>query len=143
MWIATIGLVANLLRLWCLRRFSDVERNLNVKSAYFHVLCFGRCIWFYRSADFFFVYYLAGWTWTNSFASIVVSIVMLRGRWRVFNESTRMIVEGSPRSISVEEVKHCIQQYPGVIEIKELYNLGHCFSKRLFGVTGGHPTGLQ
>lgn len=119
MLIAAIGLMANLLSLWFLRNFSDVEHNLNVKSAYLHV-------WADASSSIAVLFsslsiYFAGWTWTDSFVSIAVSLVMLRGGWRVFSESTRMIMEGIPSSISVEEIKHRIQQHPDVLEIKRLY----------------------
>lgn len=88
--VATIGLICNLLSAWILMRISDTKHNLNVRSAYLHVLAdawgsvgvisSGLCI------------HLLGWRWTDPLISFLMALIIAKGGIEIFWKTISIIV---------------------------------------------------
>lgn len=106
MWIAFIGLLANVVSAWALIKFSDVKTNLNVKSAYLHVWAdmLGSVAVIGSS---FFIQWLE-WNWIDPFVSLLLSIVIIRGGWNVLRESVFILMEGTAKEEREHVEKHLL-----------------------------------
>lgn len=90
MGIAVIGLIANLFSAWYMSRNADVEDNLNVRSAYLHVLMDA-----WSSVGVIVsgvvIYYLE-WTWIDPIISVVLAVLIAKGGIRVVVNVCKLIL---------------------------------------------------
>lgn len=88
--VAVIGLIANLFSAWFMSRNSDVKANLNVRSAYLHVLMDA-----WSSVGVIVsglvIYYLE-WTWIDPVISVVLAILIAKGGVRVVVNVCKLIL---------------------------------------------------
>jgi cobalt-zinc-cadmium efflux system protein len=119
MLIALVGLLANLLSAYTLLRKGDVKNNVNLRSAYLHVLSdalgslgaiFAGIIMFYTS-----------WYYADPIISILVAILILKGAWGVIVHSLNILMEGTPETICRDEVASNLKLLPGVHDIHDLH----------------------
>src|SRR5690606_718845 len=89
--IAAIGLLANLASAWVLLRKSDVKGNVNVRSAYLHVLgdALGSVGAIAAGALMFFF----GWYIADPVISVLVALLILRGAWGVMQQAVHILME--------------------------------------------------
>src|SRR5699024_11624631 len=76
LYIATIGLLVNILVAWIMMRDGDVEENLNMRGAYLHVISdmlgsIGAIV-----AALLIMFF--GWGWADPLASVIVAALVLR-----------------------------------------------------------------
>lgn len=119
MGIALIGLLANLLSAWILHSHGDVEDNINLKSAYLHILgdalgsvgaiAAGLCMYFF------------GWYTADPIISVAVALLILRGAWRVIDDAVHILLEGTPPMLDWEQVKTALTAIEGVKEVHDLH----------------------
>lgn len=117
--IAGIGLLANLLSAWSLISKGDVKNNVNLRSAYLHVLgdalgSVGAII--AGVLMLFFEWYIA-----DPIISVVVAILILRSAWGVLTHSIHILMEGTPITINQKDVKATIEEIDGVIDVHDLH----------------------
>ena len=79
MGIAVIGLLANLASAWVLLQQGDVKDNLNLRSAYMHVL--GDALGSVGAIVAGALMYLYGWYIADPIVSVLVAVLILRGAW--------------------------------------------------------------
>ncbi|MBP2627603.1 MAG: czcD1 [Firmicutes bacterium] len=117
--IAFIGLVANLICAWVLMRQGDVKGNINLQSAYLHMIgdalgAVGAIL-----AGFFmyqFDLYIA-----DPIISILMSLVILKGAWSVVSQSIHILMEGTPGKADVAEIAAALAAIDGVINIHDVH----------------------
>lgn len=119
MLIAAIGLLANLLSAWFLMRTGDVKNNVNLRSAYLHVI--GDALGSVGAIIAGIVMMAFGWYIADPIISILVSILILKSAWRIIQNTVHILMEGAPAAINPEEVKKSLLSIPGVTGIHDLH----------------------
>ncbi len=119
MLIALVGLLANLLSAWALLRKGDVKNNINLRSAYLHIL--GDALGSVGAilaglAMFFFQWYLA-----DPIISVLVALLILRGAWGVLRHTIHILMEGTPPTVDKAKVEEVISKIPGVVGLHDLH----------------------
>lgn len=115
--IALIGLVANLLAGGVLLR-SD-HTNLNVRSAYLHVLgdALGSVGVLLAGA----LIALFDWYLADPLLSLVLSALLLWSAWRLLRETVDILLEAAPRSLDVRAIQRVLSSAPGVADVHDLH----------------------
>jgi cobalt-zinc-cadmium efflux system protein len=115
--VAAAGLVVNLISLRLLHAMR--HGSLNTRGAYLHVLgdAFGSAGALGAAA----IVAFTGWTLADPIISIVLSLLILVGAWRLLRESTDILLESVPRHVSMSEVQRCMLAVPGVTAVHDLH----------------------
>ncbi|WP_341280661.1 cation diffusion facilitator family transporter [Paenibacillus sp. FSL H8-0537] len=119
MLIALVGLLANLASAWALMRKGDVHNNLNVRSAYLHVL--GDALGSVGAVLAGLLIYLFDWNIADPIISVIVSVLILRSAWNIIKQTLHILMEGTPPSIDHEKVKRVLAAIEGVIDVHDLH----------------------
>lgn len=114
--IAVLGLIANLLAAKALHGHS--HDDLNVKSAFLHVL--GDAAASVGVIAGAILMHYTGWYQADPLISIAIGLLILVGAGRVLREATHILMEGVPRSLSVEQVAASIRGIEGVLDVHHL-----------------------
>lgn len=117
--IAAIGLLANLLSAWVLNRNADVHGNLNMKSAYMHVI--GDALGSVGAIVAGVLILLFDWTVADPIISVVVALLILRSAWGIIRNSLHVLMEGTPQAIDAKEVKERLLEIEGVLDVHDLH----------------------
>lgn len=117
--IASIGLLANLVSAWVLLKQSDVKNNVNVRSAYLHVV--GDALGSIGAIAAGLLMLAFGWYVADPIISVLVALLILRGAWGVINHTVHVLMEGTPSSIDLDEVKTALQSLEGVRDVHDLH----------------------
>ncbi|MFD2330276.1 cation diffusion facilitator family transporter [Cohnella sp. GCM10020058] len=117
--IAVVGLIANLASAWALMRQGDVEHNVNMRSAYLHVL--GDALGSVGAIAAGILMMAFGWYIADPIISIVVSVLILRSAWLVITQTVHVLMEGTPPGIDHEEVKSALLTLDGVRDVHDLH----------------------
>jgi cobalt-zinc-cadmium efflux system protein len=117
--IAAVGLLANLLSAWALMRKGDVEHNLNVRSAYLHIL--GDALGSVGAIIAALLVTLFGWNWADPIVSVLVALLILRSAWGVLKSVIHILMEGAPEGIDSEEVRKALLSVKGVRDVHDLH----------------------
>ncbi|WP_145038087.1 cation diffusion facilitator family transporter [Paenibacillus sp. Y412MC10] len=119
MLIASIGLLANLLSAWFLMRMGDVKNNVNLRSAYLHVI--GDALGSVGAIVAGILMIAFGWYIADPMISILVSILILKSAWRIIQNTVHILMEGAPAAINPDEVTKSLLSIPGVTGIHDLH----------------------
>ncbi|MEH7225298.1 cation diffusion facilitator family transporter [Bacillus sp. JJ1566] len=119
MLIAGIGLLANLASAWSLISKGDVKNNVNLRSAYLHVL--GDALGSVGAIIAGLLMLLFEWYIADPIISVVVAILILKSAWGVLTHSIHILMEGTPITINQKEVKATLEEIDGVIDVHDLH----------------------
>ncbi|RFB13546.1 cation transporter [Bacillus sp. HNG] len=117
--IAGIGLLANLLSAWSLISKGDVKNNVNLRSAYLHVL--GDALGSVGAIIAGVLMLLFEWYIADPIISVVVALLILKSAWGVLTTSIHILMEGTPITIDQKEVKATLEEIDGVIDVHDLH----------------------
>lgn len=117
--IAAVGLLANLLSAWSLMRQSDVKGNINVRSAYLHIL--GDAMGSVGALLAGLVMTLFSWYWADPVISVLVALLILKGAWGVTKQAFHILMEGTPVHVNIHDVRTSLMQIDGVIDVHDLH----------------------
>ncbi len=146
--IAVIGMLVNILVAWLMHRGShegdghdhrssndattfnlsqanDAQllakkpANLNMQSAYLHVLSdlmgsVAAIIAALLMMGF-------GWVWADAAASVIVAVLIVVSGYRVVRDSVHILMEGTPKGISLEVIEQRLVDHAQVIKIHDLH----------------------
>jgi cobalt-zinc-cadmium efflux system protein len=115
--IATIGLLANLFIAVILN--GHAGENLNVKSAFLHVIGDAAASLGVIVAGFLMLRFR--WYLADPLISVAVSLVIVRGAYRLVRETVHILMEGSPRDLHREEIVTALGKVPGVKNVHDLH----------------------
>lgn len=108
--VAAIGIVINAVSAWLFSK--NKEHDINVKSAYLHLLADAAISAGVAVAGL--VIYYTGWFWLDAVVSIVIAIVILISTWGLLKDSLRLSLEGVPSDIDLEKVRQAALSISGV-----------------------------
>ena len=115
--VATIGLVANLIGVWLLRRAS--HRSLNIKAAFWHII--GDTISSVGVIVAGVIISVTGWYIADPIVAVFIGGIILWGGVRIVRESADILLEAVPRHIHVDEVIETIRNIPGVEDVHDIH----------------------
>jgi cobalt-zinc-cadmium efflux system protein len=111
--VATGGLVVNLIAARLLH--ADASSSLNVRGAYLHVL--GDLLGSVAAILAGLAVRYKGWIIADPIASIVMTLLIVRGAWSLVRESVDVLLESVPPHISLEAVRTAIAAVPGDLHV--------------------------
>ncbi|MED3668790.1 cation diffusion facilitator family transporter [Geobacillus kaustophilus] len=117
--VAAVGLLANLVSAWVLMRKGDVKENVNVRSAYLHVI--GDALGSVGAMAAGLVIWLFDWYAADPLISIAVAVLILKGAFAVVKQTVHILMEGTPAAIDHAEVKAALSGIDGVIDVHDLH----------------------
>lgn len=115
--IASIGLLANIIGIYFLRRARRV--NLNVRSAFLHML--GDTLSSIGVITAGIIIYFTGWMLVDPVVSILIGGIILKGAVELVLESSNILLESVPKGLSLEKVNDSMQRVKGVLEVHDLH----------------------
>jgi cobalt-zinc-cadmium efflux system protein len=115
--VAIAALLANAISLFLLH--ADREHSLNTRGAYLHVL--GDLLGSLGAIAAALIIRFTGWTLADPVLSILLSLLILGGAWRLVRESTDILLEAAPRHVQLPEVQRRILSVPGVAAVHDLH----------------------
>ena len=124
--VALAGVVVNLAATWVLSGAD--RRSLNVEGAFQHILT--DLFAFVATAIAGAVILATGFARADGIAALIVAALMLRAGYRLLRDSSRVLLEASPRGIEPAEVGRELASQPHVIEVHDLH---------VWEVTSGFP----
>jgi cobalt-zinc-cadmium efflux system protein len=115
--VAVVGLAGNLASTVLLAR-SEGE-NLNVRAALVHVVGDAAAAAGTIAASL--VILTTGWTAADAWVSFGIAGLLLVGSWSPVRDAVEILMEGTPRGISIPAVEAVMRAVPGVLEIHDLH----------------------
>ena len=106
--ISVIGLLVNIAAAWILMS-GDKEENLNVRSAFLHVI--GDMLGSVGAITAALLMIFFGWGIADPIASVIVAVLILISGWRVTKDSFHILMEGTPEQFDVDDVKTALLRY--------------------------------
>jgi cobalt-zinc-cadmium efflux system protein len=115
--IAFVGLSANVLVTWWLRRAQ--RSNINVRSAFWHA--FGDALASVGVIIGGAIILLTGQYWVDPVVSVLISLVILWAAWSIFREGFRVILEATPRDIDIMTMIKTLKEVEGVKDVHDIH----------------------
>lgn len=115
--VAVVGLGVNLFSAWLLH--ASAHTSLNVRGAYLHVL--GDLLGSVAVIVAALAIWAGGWLWADAIASMLVTLLIMRGAWRLVREAVDVLLENAPAHIDAEAVRAAMCEVPGVRAVHDLH----------------------
>jgi cobalt-zinc-cadmium efflux system protein len=115
--VAAVGLVVNVIALRLLH--GDHRNSLNVRGAYLHVV--GDLLGSLGALTAGAVVALTGWTAADPLVSIGIAVLVLVSAWRLLRDSVNVLLEATPRHISLASVEASLATIAGVSQVHDLH----------------------
>jgi cobalt-zinc-cadmium efflux system protein len=115
--IAILGFVVNGVAVWLLHGVR--EGSLNVRGAYLHVL--GDMLASGGTVVAAVVIKYTGWFGADPIASLVTTLLIVVGSWRLVRESVDVLLEAAPAHIALDAVRARIESIPNVESVHDLH----------------------
>jgi cobalt-zinc-cadmium efflux system protein len=116
--IAAVGMVANMLSAWALVRQGNIKDNINMRSAYLHII--GDALGSLGAIVAGLLMYFGNWYIADPIISAVVAVVILKGAFGVIRQAVHILMEGAPQTIDTAKVKLTLETIDGVVGIHDL-----------------------
>lgn len=117
--ISTLGLAVNIVVALYMLRGSDVRENINMRGAYAHVL--GDAAGSVGAIAAALAMMCFGWGWADAAASLLVATLIVKSGWSVLKESLNILMEGSPKGVSLDALVAQISGVDGVLSVHDLH----------------------
>ena len=114
---ASLGLVVNGAAVWLLHGVR--EGSLNVRGAYLHVL--GDLLASAGTVVAAVLIRYTGWLSADPISSLLTTILIVLGAWRLVRESVDVLLEAAPAHIPLDTVRQRIESIPGVESTHDLH----------------------
>ena len=115
--VALIGFGVNGVAVWLLHGVR--EGSLNVRGAYLHVL--GDMLASGGTVVAALVIRATGWLGADPVASLVTTVLIMAGAWRLVRESVDVLLEAAPAHIALDTVRTRLEGIAGVESIHDLH----------------------
>ena len=112
LWVAVGGLLVNVLAFWLLH--SGERENLNMQGAAVHVL--GDLLGSVAAIVAAIIILYTGWTPIDPLLSVFVALLILRSAIALVRQSGHILMEGTPKSLDIEEIKKDLQHSVAGVE---------------------------
>ncbi len=115
--VAGLGLVLNAAIMWAMRR--DQRRDLNIRSAYLHML--GDALGSVGILLGSVLIRYTGWQRVDPVLSILIGVLIVWTAWDVTREALNILLEGLPRGMDLPSVAGAVRKVEGVLDIHDLH----------------------
>jgi len=115
--VAALGLAANLVAVVMLHRARD--ENLNTRSAYLHVL--GDTLGSVGTIAAAAIILGTGWRAADPLVSIAIAVLILVSAVRLVGEAVNVLLEATPRHVSLPDLETAIGTVAGVADVHDLH----------------------
>jgi cobalt-zinc-cadmium efflux system protein len=115
--VAIASVATNLVSAFVLH--GGAGESLNMRGAYLHVL--GDLLGGIGAVAAALIIRVTGWEQADPIASIVMTILIVRGSWRIVRESVDILLEATPSHISVGAVRAQLLALPGIESVHDLH----------------------
>lgn len=115
--VGGVSLVANLTMALVLH--GHHEHNMNMRSAYLHVLSDALGSFAALAAGLGIL--LFGWTWLDPLTTFLIAALIAVWTWRLTGDSLHILLEGTPARVKHDEVMVTIASVPGVRAVHDLH----------------------
>jgi cobalt-zinc-cadmium efflux system protein len=115
--VAVAGAIANIAAAFVLHPAS--EASLNLRGAYLHVV--GDLLGSVATVVAALLVRYTGWLIADPIASILVTLLIVRGAWRLVRESVDVLLESTPAHISLGSVRKQLEAIPGIESVHDLH----------------------
>lgn len=113
--IASIGLLANLYAVVLLKK--DSKHNLNVKSAYLHLL--GDTFSSFAVVIGGVLMYYTNFYWIDPLITFLISLYILKESFEIIKDAYNIISQATPKGIEIDKIKTRLEMLP------EIHNIHH------------------
>jgi cobalt-zinc-cadmium efflux system protein len=115
--VATGGLLINLVAAWLLH--PAAATGLNARGAYLHVL--GDLLGSVATVSAALLIRFTGWQAADPIASLLTTLLIMRGAWRLVRESVDVLLESTPAHIPIGALRAQLEAIPGVESVHDLH----------------------
>jgi cobalt-zinc-cadmium efflux system protein len=115
--VAAASVVTNLASAWVLHGGS--HGSLNLRGAYIHVL--GDLLGSVGTVVAAVLVRFTGWLPADPIASIIMTILIVRGSWRLVRESVDILLESTPAHLSTGAIRSQLTAIPGIESVHDLH----------------------
>jgi cobalt-zinc-cadmium efflux system protein len=117
LFVAAGGLIVNLIAARVL--VSSSSHNMNTRGAYLHVL--GDLLASVGTVAAAILIRYTGWLMADPIASILTTVLIMRGAWRLVRESVDILLESTPAHIPLPAVRGQLEAIPGIESVHDLH----------------------
>jgi cobalt-zinc-cadmium efflux system protein len=115
--VATGGLIVNIIAARVL--VGSSSDNMNTRGAYLHVL--GDLLASVGTLVAAVLIRYTGWLTADPIASILTTVLIMRGAWRLVRESVDILLESTPSHIPLPAVRLQLEAIPGIESVHDLH----------------------
>ncbi|MGA7157926.1 MAG: cation diffusion facilitator family transporter [Acidobacteriaceae bacterium] len=116
MYVAAAGVVMNGLIAGLLWKFSG---DVNIRSVFLHML--GDTISTAAVIVGGFAISVTGLQWIDPLLSLIIAAMILWSSLSIVRETLHILLEGTPRSVDLREIRSAVQQIEGVVNVHDLH----------------------
>ena len=117
LFVAAGGLIVNLIAARVL--VSSSSHNMNTRGAYLHVL--GDLLASVGTVAAAILIRYTGWLMADPIASILTTVLIMSGAWRLVRESVDILLESTPAHIPLPAVRGQLEAIPGIESVHDLH----------------------
>jgi cobalt-zinc-cadmium efflux system protein len=115
--VAFIGLVANLISIFLLRRGS--EKSINVRAAFWHVI--GDTLSSVGVIIAGIIIYFTGYYIADPILAVVIGVIILWGAVGIVRESADILLESVPAHVEMDDVTAAVKTVEGVEDLHDIH----------------------
>lgn len=115
--IAFGGLIVNIIAAKLLH--SGHKHDLNIRGAFLHVI--GDLLGSVAAIVAGLLIVGFGWLWADAASSILISLIIIYGAWRLIVDSVNVLLEGTPAHIDLTAVENALRETDGVGGVHDLH----------------------
>ena len=115
--VAAGGLIVNLIAARVLAKSSS--HNMNARGAYLHVL--GDLLASVGTVGAAILIRYTGWLMADPIASILTTVLIMNGAWRLVRDSVDILLESTPAHIPLPAVRGQLEAIPGIESVHDLH----------------------
>jgi cobalt-zinc-cadmium efflux system protein len=115
--VATGGLIANIIAARVL--VGSAAANMNTRGAYLHVL--GDLLASVGTLVAAILIRYTGWLMADPIASVLTTVLIMSGAWRLVRESVDILLESTPAHIPLPAVRGQLEAIPGIESVHDLH----------------------
>ncbi len=115
--IAAIGIVINGVSAFMF--FKDKESDINVKSAFLHLLS-DALVSFGLVIGGIIIFYTK-WYWIDPLLSLIICFVIIASTWGLLKNSLRLSLDGVPANVDMEKIKEAALKTEGILNMHHLH----------------------
>ena len=116
-WVAGIGIVVNFVTAFLFMK--NQEHDLNVKSAYLHMLADGLVTVGIMAGGF--IIYFTHLYWIDPVISIIIVLVILAGTWGLLKESLALTLDAVHKDIDINDIKRKAEEVEGIKDMHHIH----------------------